>query len=283
MIRIASILCLVSLITPAASHAGELEDAGRAILEKNKAAVITVQLVLKQKFSFGGQGSEENETKMEVTGSVIGADGLTVVSLSETDPSSRFTDMVPEHMMDQFTFSTELSDVKLILDDNSEIDAAIILRDKDLDLAFLRPKSKPETPLTHVDLSTPGTAQVLDNLVTITRLGKVANRIAGASFERIEGVVTKPRTFYVPSTAYSTTTSGCPAFTVDGKLVGVFVSRSIKDTSGAFASSGRGNQLAILLPVSDILDGVSQVPAFGEEPASTSTDAGDSPEVLPAE
>ena len=38
---------------------------------------------------------------------------------------------------------TEVNDIKILLEDGAEVPAEIVLRDKDLDLAFIRPKAKP--------------------------------------------------------------------------------------------------------------------------------------------
>ena len=46
--------------------------------------------------------------------------------------------------------------MKILLDDGTEVPAEIVLRDKDLDLAFIRPKAKPASPMTSVDLTKSG-------------------------------------------------------------------------------------------------------------------------------
>ena len=42
------------------SRADELADKGRAVFKKNQHVVVTVQLVLKSKVSFGGRGGPMN-------------------------------------------------------------------------------------------------------------------------------------------------------------------------------------------------------------------------------
>ena len=254
--------------------AGELEDQARALFEQYRPAIVTVTLVVKQKFSMQGRPSQENESKIDATGTVIGADGLTVVSLSSTDPTSIYRNMMSGEDQD-FQMDSEVSDIRIMLANNKELRAQVVLRDNDLDLAFIRPVEKPAEPLVFVDLNNSGTVQILDQVVTINRLGKVANRVHSASFERIEAVVEKPRLFYIPGDEPTNTANGSPAFTPDGKLVGVFVLRSIRDTGGGDSMfGGNSNITPIILPASDILEGSKQVPAFGEEPAA--------PEAAPA-
>src|SRR3954471_19002550 len=130
------------------ARAQDVASKGREIFEKNRASVVTVQLVVKNKFGVAGVANEAQESKQEVTGTVIDPSGLTVVSLSGTDPSSLMQSFMGGLGGDgddsvKFKMESELSDVKLLCNDGTEMSAEIVLRDKDLDLAFLRPKAKP--------------------------------------------------------------------------------------------------------------------------------------------
>lgn len=257
---IATIALVIFACTPIAG-ADEIAEKGRAILEANKEAVITIQLVVNQKFSFGGEASEGMEEIIEATGTVISSDGLTVVSLSETDPSAIFEAMMAGYVdMEDFSMDIDIRDVKMLIADGSEIKAEIILRDKDLDMAFIRPKEKPETPMAHVDLSQGGVVKELDQVVTIDRLGKVARRNHSVSVSRVSSVIAKPRTFYVVETLYDSI--GTPAFTLEGKLIGVYFIRTIKATGSGGMFGGDDNIEYILLPSADIQEAASQVPPF---------------------
>ena len=71
---------------------------------------------------------------------------------------------------------SELSDVKIVLDDGTEVPAEVVLRDKDNDLAFIRPKTKPAAPMAALDLANSGKADILDQVISLTRLGSAAGR-----------------------------------------------------------------------------------------------------------
>ncbi|MBI2423286.1 MAG: trypsin-like peptidase domain-containing protein [Candidatus Hydrogenedentes bacterium] len=240
--------------------AGEVEDKALAILEKSKDTVVTVELVLKQKFSMEGMDTQENEEKLEATGTVIDAQGLTVLALSSTDPSSLYASMMD--MEPGFKVDSEVSDAKILLGNGKEVPAQIVLRDVDLDLAFLRPLTKPEAPFAFVDLNAAVQAKLLDQLVTLNRLGKVANRVYSVSLERIEAIVDKPRMFYIPGNDPTHTAQGSPAFALDGNIVGIFVIRVIKSTGGGGMMGGDSNMASILLPAADIAEGAKQAPGF---------------------
>ncbi len=257
IISIAAAFCLLPALFVVAD---EDAAAGREILKTNMAAVVTVQMVVKVSSSFGGGNTQEQESKEEATGTIIRPDGLTVLSLSSTDPSSIFKTMSGGDA--NFKMDAQLNDIKLLLHDNTEIPAEVVIRDVELDLAFLRPLVKPAAPLAFVDLTNQGTVELLDRVVTLNRLGRVANRVFSASFEYIDAVVEKPRTYYIPGNDPTSTSQGSPVFRLDGKVVGLFVLRAISAEAG---EGGRRNSvIPIILPAADIAEGLGQIPPQAE-------------------
>ena len=243
------------------SRADELAEKGRDIFKKNQHAVVTVQEVLK--VSAPG-ASRANEAKQELTGTVLDPSGLTVLALSACDPSEMYQRMLGSDAS-RGRVETEISDMKILLDDGTEMPAEIVLRDKDLDLAFIRPKAKPATPMASVDMSKTSPAQVLDQVVTLNRLNSAAGRAYSASAERISAVVQKPRTFYIPDSNMTSTTLGSPAFAMDGKLVGVVVMRAVNSKGGA-TRNYRDSLTTIILPADDITKAAAQAPEAKGEP-----------------
>src|SRR5438552_2667738 len=256
------IALLLSSVAPA--KADELAEKGRDIFKKNQQAVVTVQVVLKMKFSMTGAGGQANESKQDLTGTVVDPSGLTVLALSSCDPANMLQNMMAGLSDDdtKFKMESELNDIRLLLEDGTELPADIVLRDKDLDLAFIRPKAKPGSPMSAIDLSQPGKAQVLDQVITLNRLGKAAGRAHAASVERISAVVQKPRLFYVPGSEMTSTTLGSPAFSLDGNVLGVFVMRSVSQKGGGIGMFNFRPQglTTIILPAADILKAARQAP-----------------------
>ena len=270
--RIGIVAILAALGTFAsAALADELADKGRGIFRQHQHAVVTVQLVLKSKVSFGGRGGESNESRQDVTGTVIDSSGLTVLSLSATDPSQMLQSIMAGGADEdsKFKMETELSDVKILLEDGTELPSEVVLRDRDLDLAFIRPKSKVATPLLALDLTKSGKADILDQIVALNRLGSAAGRSYAASVERISSVVQRPRLFYVPGSSMNAT-MGAPAFTLDGKPLGIFVMRALKgkgsSAGGLFGMFGQMDSVTqIILPAEEVLKAAKQAPAVGEQ------------------
>ena len=259
--RTGTVILLTILLTGAAfmGYADETAEKARAVLEANRDAVITIQAVIGM--SFGGN---ENETEQESNATVIDPTGLSVLALTAVDPSAMFANM--GEMASEMV--TKVNSLKMLIPDGAdvkEVEAEIVLRDKDLDLAYVRPKEKPAEEMAYVDLAKSGAPQLLDEVVVIGQLGKVARRAHTAFVERIEAVVEKPRTFYIPGEHRARAIMCSPVFTMDGEVVGVGVMRAIMAGGGG---GGMGdNMMVIIVPAEDIADQVQQVPAFGETPA----------------
>jgi S1-C subfamily serine protease len=253
----------------ATCHGDELADKGRDIFNKYQHAVVTVQTVLKVTDSRGGRSSNPSEIKRDLTGTVIDPSGLTVLALSSVDP----TELGRRVSDDYNKIDTQIDEVKILLDDGTEIPSEIVLRDKDLDLVFVRPKSKLAAPMAAVDLSKACAVEMLEPVIALNRLNRAAGRAYSASVERIDAVIQKPRTFYIPGTGASSSTLGSPAFALNGNIVGIFVMRAVR--SGDSGRNSGENVTAILLPAEDILKGAKQAPeAKGdtEKPADKPAD-----------
>jgi S1-C subfamily serine protease len=151
----------------------------------------------------------------------------------------------------------------MLMEDGSELPAEVVLRDKDLDLAFVRPKTKPSAPLPALDLAKSGPAQILDQLITLNRLHEAVGRTYSVSVERISAIVRTPRLFYVPDGNQTSTTLGSPAFSLDGKVVGIVLMRTVKSrgsSGGMFDFQPGNNMSAIILPTDSIQRAAKQVP-----------------------
>lgn len=264
-------LVLAAAVAGAAQsvRADEVAEKGREIFKKYQYAVVTVQVVLKMSYPGAAKSSE---SKQDLTGTVIDPSGLTVLALSAADPTDMYQRMMSEEAA-KSRLDIEVTDLRLLLNDGTEVPAEIVLRDKDLDLAFIRPKAKLTTPMAAVDLKQAAPAQLLDQLVTLNRLNSAAGRAYAASLERISAIIQKPRTFYIPDSSMTATTLGSPAFALDGKMVGVFVMRAISSRSGS-SRNYRDNMTTIILPAEDVAKAAKEAPEAkgGEEKKEPSAD-----------
>jgi len=268
--RTLNLIAMAGILTASTCLADDVADKGRDIFKKNQRAVVTLQAVIKTTYSGGGRSSNPTESKQDITGTVIDPSGLTVTALSSMDPAELYRLILPDNK----GTDTEVNELKILLEDGTEMPAEIVLRDKDLDLAFIRPKTKPSAPMAAVDLTKASPVDVLDSVIALNRLNRASGRAYSVSEERISAVIQKPRTFYIPATGPSSATFGSPVFALNGNIVGIFVMRAVSAGGAAVRSQREYSEYvaAILIPASDILKGAKQAPeAKGEteKPADT--------------
>jgi hypothetical protein len=234
--------------------------AGRSVLKKYGEAVVTVQLVVNYNVSAGGN-ARQNESKTEAIGTVIDPGGLTVISLSSMDPSA-ILKVRARAMQQDLKIDSEVKDAKILLADGGEVAAEIVLRDKDLDVAFLRPTAKPTKPFVAIDLRHTDTPQVLDVVICLNRLGKVASRVVAVSLESISALVERPRRFFVLEPGGSSGV-GSPVFAQSGATLGIILIRNAATEGEAnFASIFSGASslgfLPVIIPAGDLLEDAKQ-------------------------
>ncbi len=254
---LAACLGVGALIAPCSARADDQGAAGRAISAAVGDAVVNIRVTIKYNMSVEGEEAQEEENTSEVTATIVDPSGLAVCALSEVDPSHRMKMMGQEQ--DGFKFQANVTGLQYVLE-GKEIAGKIVLRDQDLDLAFIRPTEAQPTPFRAVDLSQPASLEVLDQIVVLGRLGEAANRSPYVGVDRISAIVAKPRTLYVAGISTWAAGLGIPAFTLDGKVVGITVMRSIPSAAGS-SEGGGANSMPVLLPAADILKVAKQAPA----------------------
>lgn len=238
----------LSLLLPSSSFADEFAEKARNILKQHEKAVVLVKAVIKSSMSFGGQAARQRETKRDMVGTVIDSSGLTIVSLSKIDPGALLSGSEDQG----FNMKTELASVKIVRENGKEVSAKVILRDKDLDLAFVLPEKKQETSFDAISLENTTSVQIMDQVLSIARLGKIAKEVSMVEVFRINAIVKRPRTFYV---AESISYVGAPVFSLENKLVGFTLTRI--DTSSA-ESVMSGDAIYMVLPVNEMEEVIKQ-------------------------
>ncbi len=247
---------LLLVLTAISAQAGSLAEDGREVMGLHEHAVVKVKLVLRFKLFMNGNEIRNSENKIEATGTVLDPAGLTIISLSMTDPGKFATlKLQSQFAPGKMDVESDLNEVIIIQPDGTELPAKVILRDKDLDLAFVQPVEKPAKPLSAVDTKQTSQLQILDTIFVLSRLGKVAGSVPSIVTDRIQAVMKKPRLFYVP---HKSTDLGAPVFNRAGKWIGNLLLRTIV---GDDLSSGA---MVVILPAADILEVISQIPGKKE-------------------
>jgi hypothetical protein len=239
--------------------------AAREIVKRWQDAIVNVRVVLKMRMSMGGREMQSMDDSVETVGTVIDPAGLTVLSLGSLNPGAMMNRLMGSMSgsQDRIDFGSEPTDVKIRLPDGRELAARIVLRDEDLDLAFLRPTVKPDKPLVAIDLKDAGTPAMLDAVVVLSRLGRVGGWAPAASLQSIGAIIERPRTFFVIDPG-ADGDMGTPAFMPSGKVVGLLTMRSVQAGRTGMFSMMSGTEglglLPVILPAADVLEIAAQAP-----------------------
>lgn len=250
-IRIPGLILSLALLASAAVAQEDIVRSARTIETEHGDAVVWVEGVLNLQISNQGQ-TRNQEKKVETLGTVIADDGLTVVPNSSLNPTGMFMSMMRGSGM---SMDGQLSDVTLRLTDGTEIDARVVLKDDDLDIAFIAPsklmegKGKDLPPFAYVDLTDAAEPELLDRVVLLGRMPKFMNREISVSLGRINSIVEKPRIFY---SVNAISAMGTPAFSKSAQVLGISVLR--RGRNFKVSSAQNSGVKPIILPAGDILD-----------------------------
>ena len=259
--KITSIISSLCLLAASAIADEAFSTAAKKIFEEKQDCVLWVSAVAKTTFSAEGSSDSamnfpDQENKMEALGTIVDPDGLVVASLSQIDPSRNFSGRVVRGVKMEAT--STLKEVKVTIADGTEIPAVVVMKDTDLDLAFLRIKMDSKeargVTLKAVDLKQSGAGNIMDRTITITRMDEVLNRVASVNTGEINMITRKPRVFLRAGGGVG----GCPTFLADGKLLGITTARLVKNR----------NPVGVILPAGDILEIAEQAKAAKVEEAN---------------
>ncbi|MGH7296323.1 MAG: trypsin-like peptidase domain-containing protein, partial [Polyangiaceae bacterium] len=236
-----------------------------ATAQKLAKSVVTVKLVVKLK-----AGGREEEQKLEVVGTVIDPSGLTIVAASAIDPTIVLKALMGAQMR-SMSVDSDVSETNIVLDDGTEVPSDVVLKDPDLDLAFIRPRDASVKFDESVHLKPRGTApQPLEDVFVLGRMGRLENRATSVSTGAVRASVKGPRTFYILDNEVVAGNIGCIAYDASGAPLGVIVLKVATDagsdqsggmnraTSMLMGGGMRDTAIPIMRPVEDILDDAAQ-------------------------
>ena len=188
----------IALLLAISGVNAETKGKSAEILEESNESVVHVQAVVTQ-------GDRERE--VETFGSIFDDKGTVVIANS--------------------AFRTDdFKDVKYVMADGTEVLATVVVKDPDLDIAFLQPTEavSDDSGLTFKPLPFSEKEVELgvgDSVTVLFREGKTFRRQASLRSTRVVAVVETPRRYY--RTDFRP--AGAPAFDRRGEFIGVFVRR----------------------------------------------------------
>jgi hypothetical protein len=196
--------------------------------------------------NMGDRAMPPRENKVDVNGTIVASSGLTVTSLAAIDPRTQFAAMAavmgPGGQRVEIS-ETDYKEVKLRLADGSEVPAKVVLKDADLDLAFIAPDpdaAGAKREFTPVKLDDAAEGVLLNTYLLVARAPKALQRVPLVRPAFVTGIVEKPRRLFLLSDQQM----GCPVFDQQGHILGI----SVQNLNG-----GRNNGL-VVLPAADVAE-----------------------------
>ena len=227
------------------------ENIWRALLKDHANCVTWVSVTVRVEVSVNGRSLPPQEQKLEALGTILSSDGLTVLSLTKVDPTSSILSRLRTRGA---SVQVNYTEVLILMQDGTEIPALLLLKDVDLDLAYLLPlklKSEASEKFTFPAVPTSKLEEkvtkpkVLDQVVSIAKLGRNLYRQSTLRRGWINAVIEKPRPYFV----IENTEAGTPVFDDRGNWLGIVVYKM---------DLGRPTSL-VTLPVDDVLEIAAQV------------------------
>ena len=220
----------------------------RNLLKNHSDCVTWVSVNVRIEISANGQSFPPSERKLEALGTVLHQDGLTVLSLNQVDP----TYSILSRMRSPTDVKVDYTEVMILSKDGREIPSRFLLKDEDLDLAFILPDESKNVSekniFQHVSGISEANASIiepLDQVVSLSKLDQNLYRQPILTHGFVNTVITKPRNYLV----IEKVTPGAPVFNDLGKWLGVTV----------FKKENKRPTEVITIPSEDILELAEQV------------------------
>jgi S1-C subfamily serine protease len=224
--------------------------AGPALVQRFADAIVGVELVVTVKVKMGDREMPPREQRVEINGTVISPTGLTVTTLAGVDPQVQFDAMRASSMGTRGAelVGADFKEVKLRFADGKEVPAKFVLKDADLDLAFMAPETaEAGREFAHVQLDQAATGALLGRFYFVARASKALQRVPLVRASEVMGIVEKPRRLFL----LTEQSPGTPMLDADGRVLGISLQH--------FAN-GRPSGI-VVLPAGDIADIAKQAAA----------------------
>jgi S1-C subfamily serine protease len=234
---------LLAIAVPSHTFAAARKPDFPKLIDQHADTIVTITFVMKLQMGM----MPAQETESEIPGVVVDSKGLVLCSNSNLlGPLAMLSRFMPPGMAG----SAEPTKIKVIIGaDDEEYDAKVVVRDKDLDLAWIQIENTEGKSFKAVDLPKEKSLSLGDDLVCVKRMGKFFNRVPIVRTGLVCGVTESPRTLYVTSTDIATSI-GLPVFTSDGKLAGMVVMQA----PDADESAGPANPLSMIGSMGSLME-----------------------------
>jgi hypothetical protein len=212
-------LALLLAVSVVPARSDEEGDQLKALVAKSAPAIVTVKVVLKTEFKFGGQ-SQDTESRAELQGAVVSEDGLIMIS-NAAFATDRLRDLMGAGAETAgFGFKITPTDFKVVVErEEKEYSAFLAATDTNLGLSFLKVEGLGDRKLPVVDFASAASPAPGQKLVSVSRLSKGYDYAPYFESARVSGEITRPRQAWMLDGTVSAI--GLPIYLLSGETVGV--------------------------------------------------------------
>lgn len=262
-----------------ATIAGARADDLGEFVRTTAPTIVTIKFVLK----VSGAG-EENEEERETPGVLIDDKGLILCSNMQTGGQSDFM----RKFMGGRGITMRAQNIKVLVGDDSEgVDAKVIARDGDLDLAWIQINAEPAKPYAFINFMQGASPEIGQPLFGIERAGQFFDRAPQLIRSSVAALAKRPRALILPADQLGQTT-GTAIFDDKGRPVGITAlilpNADDLDATGNFERT-LGNVRGMIIPAKDVAAATERAREFaksgqspdGPEPAPNPDDEAGKP------
>lgn len=253
----ASLLTLAGHAQPAAAASAALLPQGEPnytkVVADSGPALVTIKYVMA--IEAGGQ-SQEREA--EAVGVMIDNNGLVLCA---------GVDMGAFPGGPRAGLSVTPKKIRVLIGDDTEgVEATLVSRDSEVDLAWVRIDKPADKGYAHLDFAKSAQVAQGERVVLLTRLDKFFDRVIGVADIKVGAIAKKPRTLMVPADPIRT--YGRPVFNESGAVVGYTVVQAPSQEEAADENNFRG--AICVLPASEVASATERAlkNPEGDQPAA---------------
>ncbi|MGQ0629051.1 MAG: hypothetical protein ACT4PL_13255 [Phycisphaerales bacterium] len=222
--------------------AASADNPYQKLVADHASAIVTIKFVMKMEMPGSGGDHEFEE---EVFGVMMDPKGLVLVSNFQMGGMA-------SRMGRGQGMSVTPTQIKILVGDDTEgVEAKLVTRDSELDLAWVKVEKAPEKPFAAVDFSKAAEPKLGETLLFLDRLDKYFDRVPMVYETKVGATPKKPRSVYLPSDEGRR--YGVPVFTGMGETVGFAALQlpSEEDEQGMGMNRFRG--AVVVLPAAEIV------------------------------
>ncbi|MFY9825560.1 MAG: trypsin-like peptidase domain-containing protein [Thermoanaerobaculia bacterium] len=260
---------------------GDVADLSK-LVDQNAAALVTVQLVLQVKIP-GAMGQilgDAQEFETETVCTVVDPKGLILCSNTQINGYTGMMQRLMGRMGAQADLTVTPTQIRVLAADPTKpLTAKILVRDTDLDLAWLQIENSAGQSFAYIDFARGAAPHIGDAIYAIRRLDKFFDRMPSLLEAKISSITQKPRALFIPTDRFDTSL-GIPVLMADGQVVGLLVLQ-LPDEHGATERSGVSLEMmnwssrmqdvgrGVILPAQEVVKATKRALAsLAEKPAA---------------